>query len=119
MSDQLKKYVLPSCLALLFVITWYVDSASRQVVDETNPVSMAGQEEDSEMAAAAVEEQSALPYQPQDFELEVKLVNREEVDGYTVETYREYEIYRDKEGKVKESIPTSNYEYIRYMNPNE
>ncbi|MBT2636784.1 hypothetical protein [Bacillus sp. ISL-39] len=37
-----------------------------------------------------------------------------EVDGYIVETYREYEIHRDQEGKILKQIPTSNYEYVRY-----
>ncbi|MCM3122990.1 MULTISPECIES: hypothetical protein [Bacillaceae] len=37
-----------------------------------------------------------------------------EVDGYIVETYREYEIHRDQAGNIIKQIPTSNYEYIRY-----
>ncbi len=37
-----------------------------------------------------------------------------EVNGYTVETYREYEIRRDKAGNVIKQTPTSNYEYIKY-----
>lgn len=36
------------------------------------------------------------------------------VDGYIVETYREYEFYRDKAGNIIKQVPTSNYEYIRY-----
>lgn len=39
-----------------------------------------------------------------------------EVDGYIVETYREYEIQRDEDGKILKQIPTSNYEYVRYKN---
>lgn len=39
-----------------------------------------------------------------------------EVDGYIVETYREYEIQRDQDGKILKQIPTSNYEYVRYKN---
>lgn len=39
-----------------------------------------------------------------------------EVDGYIVETYREYEIHRDQDGKILKQIPTSNYEYVRYKN---
>jgi hypothetical protein len=37
-----------------------------------------------------------------------------EVDGYIIETYREYEIHRDQAGNILKQIPTSNYEYIRY-----
>ncbi|MCM3572387.1 hypothetical protein M3172_04250 [Mesobacillus subterraneus] len=39
-----------------------------------------------------------------------------EVDGYIVETYREYEIHRDQDGHILKQIPTSNYEYVRYKN---
>lgn len=38
----------------------------------------------------------------------------EEVDGYIVETYREYEIYKDKYGNIIKQVPTSNFDYIKY-----
>ncbi|WP_053363621.1 hypothetical protein [Bacillus sp. FJAT-27251] len=47
-------------------------------------------------------------------QLEMFLVGREEVDGYMVETYREYEIIKDPEGKLIQKTATENYEYIRY-----
>jgi hypothetical protein len=47
-------------------------------------------------------------------QLEMFLVGREEVDGYMVETYREYEIIKDSEGKLIQKTATENYEYIRY-----
>lgn len=37
-----------------------------------------------------------------------------EVDGYIIETYREYEVHRDENGKIIKQVPTSNFEYIRY-----
>ncbi|MGF2616199.1 hypothetical protein FZC84_00285 [Rossellomorea vietnamensis] len=37
-----------------------------------------------------------------------------EEDGYIVEIYREYEIYRDVDGNVIKEVPTSNFEYMRY-----
>lgn len=37
-----------------------------------------------------------------------------EVDGYIIETYREYEVYRSADGKIIKQVPTSNFEYIRY-----
>lgn len=37
-----------------------------------------------------------------------------EVDGYIVETYREYEVHRDEDGEIIKQVPTSNFEYIRY-----
>lgn len=39
-----------------------------------------------------------------------------EVDGYIVETYREYEVHRDRNGTIIKQMPTSNYEYVRYKN---
>lgn len=50
----------------------------------------------------------------QDFVLEKILEDTSEVDGYVVETYREYEIYQDKNGQVINKVPTSNFDYIRY-----
>lgn len=50
----------------------------------------------------------------QDFVLEMILEDVSEVDGYVVETYREFEIYKDKNGQVINKVPTSNYDYIRY-----
>ncbi len=37
-----------------------------------------------------------------------------EVDGYIIETHREYEVHRDEDGKILKQVPTSNFEYIRY-----
>jgi hypothetical protein len=42
------------------------------------------------------------------------LEEKNEVDGYIIETYREYEIYIDENGSVIKQIPTSNFEYIKY-----
>jgi hypothetical protein len=46
--------------------------------------------------------------------LEIKLVEITEDEGYVVEMYREYEVYKDDEGAIIESIPTENYQYLRY-----
>jgi hypothetical protein len=46
--------------------------------------------------------------------LENKLVDITEDDGYIVEVYREYEIYKGDEGNILESKPTENYQYLRY-----
>jgi hypothetical protein len=46
--------------------------------------------------------------------LENILVDTKVVDGYIVETYREYELYKDENGNVIKSIPTSNDDYLRY-----
>jgi hypothetical protein len=48
------------------------------------------------------------------FDLEEKLVEKKTAGGYIIETYREYEIYKDDKGNIIKSIPTSNYNYLRY-----
>lgn len=37
-----------------------------------------------------------------------------EQDGYIVETYREYEVYKNDIGQIEKKVPTSNYDYIKY-----
>jgi hypothetical protein len=51
---------------------------------------------------------------PRDFVLEMVFEEVSEIDGYVVETYREYEIYKNEQGQVVNKVPTSNYDYIRY-----
>jgi hypothetical protein len=46
--------------------------------------------------------------------LEYILENTEEVDGYLVETYREYEFYSDENGKMIKKVPTNHFDFIRY-----
>lgn len=48
------------------------------------------------------------------FTLEKRFEKRELINDYWVETYREYEIYKDEKGNIIEAIPTSNFDYIRY-----
>ncbi|MFK2824762.1 hypothetical protein QYG89_03585 [Bacillus sp. B190/17] len=100
-------------LTFLFVIliaAFSFDFSSRGFLDSKKMTF-----QDSTPAMAESKEQEE-PYQSSDFELEEKIVNVEEVNGYTIETYREYEIYKDEKGNVKQSIPTSNFNYIRYKN---
>jgi hypothetical protein len=46
--------------------------------------------------------------------LEEKLEKTEHVDGYTVETYQEFEVYRDKAGNITKKVPTSKTETLKY-----
>jgi hypothetical protein len=53
--------------------------------------------------------------QPSDkTEIIKKLESAEKDNGYIIETYREYEIKRDKNGKITEEIPTSITETLKY-----
>ncbi|MBM6618751.1 hypothetical protein [Bacillus suaedaesalsae] len=47
--------------------------------------------------------------------LEKELISKDIIDGYVVETYQEFEVYRDQKGEVVRSIPTSKYDYLRYL----
>ena len=49
---------------------------------------------------------------------EEKLVKKEKVDGYIVETYREYEVYKDEAGNVTKKVPTSQYDELKYWDYN-
>jgi hypothetical protein len=49
---------------------------------------------------------------------EEKLVKKEKVGGYIVETYREYEVYKDEEGNVTKKVPTSQYDELKYFDYN-
>ncbi|WP_174731818.1 hypothetical protein [Mesobacillus harenae] len=47
-------------------------------------------------------------------ELEWIKEKEEIVNGYMVETYREFEISKDASGMITKKEPTNNYDYIRY-----
>jgi hypothetical protein len=46
--------------------------------------------------------------------IEEVLEDREEVDGYIIETYREYEVYKDHDGVVTKKTPTSKTDTLKY-----
>ncbi|RHW42124.1 hypothetical protein D1B31_05670 [Neobacillus notoginsengisoli] len=47
-------------------------------------------------------------------EYEMKLEDIQQRNGLIIETYREYEVKKDNEGKIIESKPTSKLEEIKY-----
>lgn len=51
----------------------------------------------------------------QNYSLEMVLESKSKKDGYIVETYREYQFYRDENGHVMKKVPTSNFNYLRYF----
>ena len=51
--------------------------------------------------------------------LEEKLEKREKVDGYILETYEEYEVYKDKDGNVVKSEPTGKTDTLKYWDYND
>jgi hypothetical protein len=47
-------------------------------------------------------------------EFQYILEEKKQEGGYTIETYREYEIYTDEIGTIIKQVPTSNFEYLKY-----
>ncbi|MGM7719313.1 hypothetical protein [Metabacillus sp. Hm71] len=68
--------------------------------------------EDTASAASSNEETDEQS--PQLPTLETKLVDITMEDGYVVEVYREYEVYKDEEGNIIDTVATDNYQYLRY-----
>jgi hypothetical protein len=73
----------------------------------SEPVSL---DEETNGAADKESEEAAA----QNYSLDMILEETTEIDGYIIETYREYEIYKDNKGEVIKKVPTSNYDYLRY-----
>ncbi|REJ10451.1 hypothetical protein [Halobacillus trueperi] len=47
-------------------------------------------------------------------ELELVYEGTKVVGGAKVEAYREYEIYKDRDGNMIKEVPTENYNYLKY-----
>ncbi len=65
----------------------------------------------NEPVTAVPSEQIPVAKQPNTVE---KLEKRTKENGYIVETYREYEVYKDSNGNVIKSVPTSKTDTLRY-----
>lgn len=89
----------------------YFDSAN--FFEKQNVIASFPELSDEEVSTNATNEQSSED-DNQIYSLETKLVDVVEDEGYTVEVYREYEVYKDEEGNTIESVPTDNYQYLRY-----
>jgi hypothetical protein len=99
-------------LALILAPAFYLETSSSQDL-KSNPLLIGqGSDEAAKMAAAVPAEKHLKKNYI--MELDERLVNTSKEAGYRVETYREYEIYKNQQGEVKEIVPTPHYEYIRY-----
>ncbi|MED4224701.1 hypothetical protein [Neobacillus cucumis] len=47
-------------------------------------------------------------------ETKEKLVKREKKNGYIIETYEEYEVYKDENGDITKSEPTGQSDTLKY-----
>jgi hypothetical protein len=102
----LKQIIALSCLLLLCIYLVYnTPQISKQNTEvETMETGATNTETNEEIL------DTILP----EFEYVHEKAKDKEVDGYIIETYREYEVHRDQNGKIVKQIPTSNYEYVRY-----
>ncbi|RDW17536.1 hypothetical protein CWR48_13505 [Oceanobacillus arenosus] len=67
--------------------------------------------EESEEVSAEVEEGNPFEsYSSLEYEKEGTKI----LDGYRVESYRQYNITKDDEGNVVKRVPTDNYDYLRH-----
>jgi len=104
--DQAKKVSLIGLIIAIFT-TAYLDSPYSFMNKNYSTVT-----EGSRPAAVMFEKPA-----PNLVELEMKLIDQQERNGYIIETFREFEVKRNKEGKVIESVPTAKVEIIKYRDP--
>ncbi|WP_442598772.1 hypothetical protein [Neobacillus sp. D3-1R] len=113
----MKKFITLIGLCAIFGSVIYLDSSTNLLLDDFRTSVLypyAPEEVKAEMAeevdaqAQENDENALIP------SLELLYENEEEIDGYIVETYREYEIYSDEKGNKIKQVPTSHFEYIRY-----
>ncbi|MBB6446969.1 hypothetical protein [Bacillus benzoevorans] len=77
---------------------------------ENHPASQEQESKETSSNENAAEDEEVA----QNYSLEMVFESKSKKDGYIVETYREYQFYRDENGQVIKKVPTSNYNYLRY-----
>lgn len=100
------------CLGLAFYYDSSTDSLTKEfrssilyTPDEIEAVTVP---DENEVETEVEQTESIIP------KFEYILEKTEEVDGYLVETYREYEFYIDKNRNLIKKVPTSHFDFIRY-----
>lgn len=107
----MKKYIAFIGIAAIIGITAYYENLYSLNTEETEyPYIPAISDLDSEEEASAEIDplEGLIP------EIELKYISSKEEDGYILETYREYEVYRDKHGQIVKSVGTRHYETLKY-----
>ncbi|MEM5016941.1 hypothetical protein WKH31_11680 [Metabacillus indicus] len=96
-------------LTLFIAMMAYLDTP-QATSDETVTFPMAAEEEDQE--TAAMESPLVTVY-------EDRKIGTKWEDGYRVETYQEFEVDKDADGKTVDVRPTGNYSYLKYKGDEE
>ncbi|MCM3236694.1 hypothetical protein M3589_03030 [Heyndrickxia oleronia] len=97
---------------LLFILLTMAFLDHKTEVDALKvPVSIATMGNDQENQSTKLNEP---------FDLEFKLVDTKEDkdEGEIVETYQEFEVYKDENGVVTKEVPTNHYNYLTYSTDN-
>ncbi|UOQ45599.1 hypothetical protein MUN89_06565 [Halobacillus salinarum] len=95
-------------LLAVFLLVGFVDSPQITDLYETAVFSVSPNNAEAEEVFAPQDTPSHYS------SLEMYLERKDQVGDYIVETYREYEIYKDTNGTITKKVPTSNYNYLRY-----
>ncbi|MFS0861898.1 hypothetical protein [Fredinandcohnia sp. 179-A 10B2 NHS] len=105
----MEKFV--ALLGLLFIIFVIGVIESDDVIHYKNAIVVSDLPANEEVNAPVEEDEALEGLIPT---LEMELVDKEVIAGNTVETYREYEVYRNEDDEVIKKVPTDNYEYLEY-----
>jgi hypothetical protein len=127
--DLLKQLII-SLAIILSVAAVLISNGLVKNVQEVNSTISSGESSFSEAAAESPVEPVLAPADLEEVlarevpvtneadvlpaELEYVFDAKFEEDGYIVEIYREFEIYKDANGEVIKQVPTSNFEYMKY-----
>jgi hypothetical protein len=108
-------------ILLTFIVIGYLESPysvfnKEYATVSSIPYEVALAEQSETVSPEEIDEQSSKNEEiaALNFSLEMVLESKSEIDDYIVETYQEYEIYKDKTGQVIKKIPTSHFDYLRY-----
>lgn len=104
----MKKFAPFILVVAAIAIIGYFDSPKFAEKEQSVSTFPFPEEETTSATAAEEEEIKGIP------ELENRLVDMYQEDGYSIEVYQEYEVYKDEQGNVIERVPTENYDYLRY-----
>ena len=101
----MKKRLAAIIVIILLAFIAYVETPTAKINEDY--VYFYGETAESETASTSADVYGAP-------ELEYKLEDTKVENGFVIETYREYEIYKNREGEVVKNVPTSNREYLKY-----
>ncbi|MCH1627005.1 hypothetical protein [Fredinandcohnia quinoae] len=100
---------IAACLGLI-IILGIISFIESEVVKNKETIVFSGLSPD-EQVDAKVENENLENLIPS---LEMVLVDTQVVNGNTVETYQEYEVYKDKHGEIIQKVPTEYYEFLEF-----